>query len=59
MWQVVMAAPSIENADAELLSDFDLEAKQFGQNFSRLLRWLIDSGSLRVRFARVEANPTI
>jgi hypothetical protein len=27
MWQVVMAAPSIENAIAELSGEFDLEVK--------------------------------
>jgi hypothetical protein len=37
LWQVVTAAPSIENAYAELLSEFDVEAELLRQNLSQLL----------------------
>jgi hypothetical protein len=59
MWQVVTAAPSIENAHAELLSEFDVEAELLRQNLSELLGRLVDDGLLRVRFADVETNPAI
>lgn len=59
MWQAVTAAPSIENAYAELLSEFEVEAELLRQNLSELLGRLIDLGLLRVHFADVETDPAI
>ena len=43
MWQVVTAAPTIEDAYAQLLSEFDVEAELLRQNFSELLGRLVRS----------------
>jgi coenzyme PQQ synthesis protein D (PqqD) len=59
MWQVVTAAPSIEKAYEELLSEFDVEAELLRQHFSELLGSLGDLGLLRVHSAVVEADPAI
>jgi len=59
MWQVVTAAPSIENAYAELLSEFDVEEELLRQNLSELLGRLVDLGLLRVHHADVEMDPAI
>ncbi len=59
MWQVVTAAPTIEDAYAQLLSEFDVEAELLRQNFSELLGRLVDLGLLRVDCADVETDPTI
>jgi hypothetical protein len=59
LWQVVTAAPSIENAYAELLSEFDVEAEMLRQHLSELLGRLVDLGLLQVHFADVETDSTI
>ena len=59
MWQVVTVAPSIEDAYAQLLGEFDVEAGLLRQNLSELLGQLIDIGLLRVHFADVETDPEI
>jgi Coenzyme PQQ synthesis protein D (PqqD) len=59
MWQVVTAAPSIENAYAELLSEFDVAPELLRQNLSELLGRLVDLGLLRVHFVDVETDPAI
>ena len=59
MWQVVTAAPSIEEAYAELLSEFDVEAELLRQHFSDLLGRLADLGLLRVPYADVEPDSAI
>ena len=59
MWQVVTEAPNIEEAYAQLLSEFDVEAELLRQNLSELLGQLIDIGLLRVHFADVETDPAI
>jgi hypothetical protein len=59
MWQVVTAAPSIENAYAELLSEFDVAPDLLRQNLSELLGRMVDLGFLRVHFADVETDPAI
>ncbi len=59
MWQVVTAAPSIEEAYAELLAEFDVEADLLRHNLSELLGRLVDIGLLRVHFADVGTNPAI
>jgi hypothetical protein len=59
MWQVVTAAPSIEKAYAELLSEFDVEAELLRQHFSDLLGRLADLGLLRAYYADVEVDPAI
>lgn len=59
MWQGVTAAPSIEDAYADLLDEFDVEAGLLRQNLSELLGRLIDTGLLRAHFADVETNPAI
>lgn len=59
MWQVVTVAPNIEEAYAQLLSEFDVEAELLRQNFSELLGRLVDLGLLRVHCADVGTDPTI
>jgi len=59
MWQVVTVASSIENAYAELLSEFDVAPDLLRQNLSELLGRLVDLGLLRVHFADVETDPAI
>ena len=59
MWQVVTSASSIDNAYAELLSEFDVEAEMLRQHLSELLGRLVDLGLLRVHFADVETDSTI
>ena len=59
MWQVVTAAPSIENAYAELLAEFDVAPELLRQNLSELLGRLVDLGLLRVHYADVEVDPAI
>ena len=59
MWQVVTAAPSIEEAYAELLSEFDVEAELLRQHFLDLLGRLVDLGLLRVPYADVEPDSAI
>ena len=59
MWQVVTTAASIERAYEELLSEFDVEAELFRQQFSDLLGRLADFGLLRTHNAVVEADPAI
>jgi len=59
MWQVVIAAPTIENAFEVLLSEFDVEAEPLRVNLSELLGRLVDLGLLRVHFADVETNSAI
>jgi hypothetical protein len=59
MWQAVTAAPNIEAAYAQLLSEFDVEAELLRQNLSELLGRLIDIGLLRVPFADVETDSAI
>jgi len=54
MWQVVTAAPNIEDAYAQLLSEFDVEAEVLRQNLSELVGQLIDIGLLRVHFTDVQ-----
>jgi len=59
MWQVVTAAPTIEIAYEQLLSEFDVEAEPLRQNLSELLGRLVDLGLLRVHFADVETDSAI
>ena len=59
MWQVVTAAPSIDAAYAQLLSEYDIEAELLRQNFSELLGRLVDDGLLRVHCANAEMDPAI
>ena len=59
MWQVVTAAPTIENAFEVLLSEFDVEAELLRENLSELPGRFVDLGLLRVHFADVETNSAI
>jgi len=59
MWQLVTAAPNIEDAYAQLLDEFDVEGAQLRQNLSELLGRLIDLGLLRVHSPNIETNSAI
>lgn len=59
MWQVVTAAQSIENAYAELLSEFDVEAGLLRQNLLELLGQLVEIGLLRIHFTDVQTDSAI
>jgi hypothetical protein len=49
----------VDNAYAELLSEFDVEVEMLRQHLSKLLGRLVDLGLLRVQFADVETDSTI
>lgn len=57
IWQAVAAAPYIEAAYEQLLSQFDVEAQHFRQNFSELLERLVNDGLLRVRCTNAGMDP--
>ena len=59
MWQLLTAAPNIENAYEELLTEFDVEAELLRQNLSELLGQLVDKGLLRIHSADMESAPEI
>jgi hypothetical protein len=59
MWQMVTAAPSIEKAYEELVSEFDVEAELLRQHFSDLLEQLADLGLLRVHSVDAEVDPSV
>jgi hypothetical protein len=59
MWQVLTAAPSIDTAYTELLTEFEVEAEQLRLDLSELLGKLVDKGLLRIRSANVESAPSI
>ena len=59
MWQAVTAAPYIEAAYEQLLSQFEVEAQQLRQNFSELLERLVNDGLLRVHYANAGMEPAI
>ena len=59
MWQVVTAAPCIEDAYAQLLSEFAIEADVLRRNFSELLGRLVDDGLLQVQSANVGTDPAV
>ena len=59
MWQVVTAGQSIENAYAELLSEFDVEARLLRQNLLELLGRLVENGLLRIHSTDVETDSAI
>lgn len=59
MWQMVTAAPSIEKAYEELVSEFDVEAELLRQHLSDLLEQLADLDLLRVHCADVEVDSSV
>ena len=59
MWQVVTAAPSLEKAYTQLLSEFDVDPELLRRNLSELLGQLIDIGLLQVHSPDVETDPSI
>ena len=59
MWQVVTAAPSVENAYEALLSEYDVTPELLRENLSEIFGRLVDLGLLRVQFNDVETNPSI
>lgn len=59
MWEVVTAAPSVENAYEVLLSEYDVTPELLRQNLSEILGRLVDLGLLRVQCNDVETNPSI
>jgi hypothetical protein len=59
MWQVVTAGQSIENAYAELLSEFDVEERLLRQNLLEFLGQLVEYGLLRIHCTDVETDSAI
>jgi len=59
MWQLVTAAPNIDDAYRELLEEFDVEPELLRSNMMELLSRLVDSGLLRVLPADVGTVPAI
>ena len=59
MWQLVTAAPNIEEAYGELLSEFDVDPELLRQHFSELLGSLKDLGLLRVHHAGAKVDSAI
>jgi Coenzyme PQQ synthesis protein D (PqqD) len=48
MWQIVTAAPNIDQAYQELLTEFDVDPELLRSNLIELLGRLVDSGLLQV-----------
>jgi hypothetical protein len=48
MWQIVTAAPNIDQAYQELLAEFDVDPELLRSNLIELLGRLVDSGLLQV-----------
>jgi len=59
MWQLLTAAPNIENAYEELLSEFDVAPELLRQNLMELVGQLVDKGLLRVHSVDVASAPAI
>ena len=59
MWQLVVAAPSIQDAYEQLLDEFDVEAELLRANLSDLLGRLVDHGLLQLVPSDVATPPAI
>lgn len=53
MWQLVTAAPNIESAYHELLSEYDVESDVLRLDLAELLGRLVDNGLLQIQPADV------
>jgi hypothetical protein len=59
MWQLVTAAPNIDAAYQDLLSEFDVEPELLRMNLTELLSRLVDNGLLEVFPADVGTASTV
>ena len=59
MWQIVTAAPNIDQAYQELLAEFDVDPELLRSNLIELLGRLVDSGLLQVLPADVGSAPAV
>lgn len=59
MWQLVTAAPNIDSAYQELLSEFDVESEVLRSDLTELLGKLVENGLLRIQPADVGTTATI
>jgi hypothetical protein len=59
MWQMVTTGESIENAYAELLSEFAVEEWLLRQNLLELLGQLVENGLLRIQCSDMETDSVI
>jgi hypothetical protein len=59
MWQIVTAAPNIDQAYQELLAEFDVDPELLRSNLIELLGRLVDSGLLLVLPADVGSAPAV
>jgi Coenzyme PQQ synthesis protein D (PqqD) len=53
MWQALTTAETIDDAYAELLTEFDVDAELLRRDLSELLGKLTEKGLLRIRSANV------
>jgi hypothetical protein len=49
MWQVLQAAPTIEDGVAQLLAEFDVTAEQLRSDVQRLLGQLLEGGLVELQ----------
>ncbi|MGA2096200.1 MAG: PqqD family protein [Candidatus Acidiferrum sp.] len=59
MWQVVVAAPSIDAAYQELQNEFDVESELLRLHLTELLVRLVENGLLQIQPADVGTAPTV
>ena len=53
MWQLVIAAPSVDAAYLQLLDEYDVEAELLRSNLTDLLSRLVENGLLQVTSSNV------
>ena len=59
MWQLVTAAPKVQDAFQQLLDEYDVQPEQLRENLTELLDRLIENGLLQIADANVESPSTI
>ena len=59
MWQLVTAAPKVQEAYQQLLDEYDVQPEQLRANLTELLDRLVENGLLQIADANVETPSPI
>ena len=59
MWQLVTAAPKVQDAFQQLLDEYDVQPEQLRENLTELLDRLVENGLLQIADANVESASSI
>lgn len=59
MWQLVTAAPKVQDAYQQLLDEYDVQPEQLRENLTELLNRLVENGLLQIADANVETPSPI